>query len=83
MLIALANPEGDFTATLCAPNEGDGSFASLSDPEAVLLFFKQEFADLVPMVPGPRRAILRESCWPACHDAMQWLVCARQGGAPR
>ena len=52
MLIALANPEGDFTATLFAPNEGDASFASLWDPEAVSLFFKQEFPDLVPMVPN-------------------------------
>ena len=51
MLIALANPGGDFTATLFAPNEGDGGFASLSDPEAVSLFFKQEFPDLVSLVP--------------------------------
>ena len=35
------NPEGDFTATLFAPNEGERSFASLSDPEAVWLFFKR------------------------------------------
>ena len=48
MLIALANPEGDFTATLFAPNE---SFASLTDPGAISLFFKREFPDLVPMVP--------------------------------
>ena len=51
MLIALANPEGDFTATLFAPNTGDGSFASLTDLEAVSLFFKQGFPDLMPMVP--------------------------------
>ena len=51
MLIALANPEGDFTATLFAPNDGAVSFASLSDPEAVSLFFKREFPGLVPMVP--------------------------------
>ena len=51
MLIALANPAGDFTATLFAPNTGDTSFASLSDPEAVSLFFKQEFPDFVAMVP--------------------------------
>ena len=51
MLIALPNPGGDFTATLFAPTEGDGSFASLSDPEAVSLFFKQEFSDVVPLVP--------------------------------
>ena len=51
MLIALANPGGDFTVTLFAPNEGHPSFASLKDPEAVSLFFKQEFPDLVPMIP--------------------------------
>ena len=51
MLIALANPAGDFTATLFAPNTGVTSFASLSDPEAVSLFFKQEFPDFVAMVP--------------------------------
>lgn len=51
MLIALANPEGDFTATLFAPNDGDVSFASLSDPEAAMLFFEREFPDIVPLVP--------------------------------
>ena len=51
MLIALANPGGDFTATLFAPNEGDRSFASLKDLEAVSGFFRQEFADLEPMIP--------------------------------
>lgn len=51
MLIALANPEGDFTATLFAPNEGDPGFASLADPETVSLFFKREFPDLIRMVP--------------------------------
>ena len=51
MLIALPNPEGDFTATLFAPHEGDGSFASLRSPEAVSLFFQREFPNLVPMVP--------------------------------
>ncbi|MCY4631102.1 MAG: NAD(P)/FAD-dependent oxidoreductase [bacterium] len=51
MLIALPNPEGDFTATLFAPNTGDGGFASSADPEAVSEFFKREFPDLVAMVP--------------------------------
>ena len=51
MLIALANPGGDFTATLFAPNEGDHSFASLTDPEAVSGFFEQEFGDVAPMIP--------------------------------
>ena len=43
MLIALPNPEGDFTATLFAPNTGDGGFASPADPEAVSESFKREF----------------------------------------
>ena len=77
MLIALANPAGDFTATLFAPNEGDGSFAALSDPEAVSEFFKREFPDLVPMVPdlveqffenpAGRLATMRCSGW-SVHD---------------
>ena len=80
MLIALANPEGDFTATLFAPNEGDGSFDSLSDPEAVSLFFKQEFPDLVPMVPdlveqffensAGRLATMRCSGWSVNDEAV-------------
>jgi kynurenine 3-monooxygenase len=51
MLIALANPSGDFTATLFAPNTGDGGFASLSGREAVRVFFKREFPEVVEMVP--------------------------------
>ncbi len=51
MLIALANPGGDFTATLFAPSAGDTSFASLSDPEAVSRFFEEGFGDFASMVP--------------------------------
>lgn len=48
MLIALANPEGDFTVTLFAPKE---AFASLVDAASVDAFFATEFPDFVPMVP--------------------------------
>ncbi len=48
MLIALANPEGDFTVTLFAPKE---TFAALVDRPAVDAFFAAEFPDFVPMVP--------------------------------
>ena len=52
MLIALANPEGDFTVTLFMPNDGhDDSFASLDSPAAVNRFFEREFPDFVPLVP--------------------------------
>ena len=51
MLIALANPEGDFTATLFAPQVGEVSFASLADSESVSMFFKRECPDLASTVP--------------------------------
>ncbi len=51
MLIALANPTGDFTMTLFAPNEGPGSFAELTDPTGVQEFFEREFTDFAALVP--------------------------------
>jgi len=48
MLIALANPEGDFTVTLFAPKT---TFAELTTPEAVAGFFTTEFADFTTLVP--------------------------------
>jgi kynurenine 3-monooxygenase len=51
MLIALANPEGDFTVTLFAPNEGPESFAALTTDEEVNHFFNTEFPDFAALVP--------------------------------
>jgi kynurenine 3-monooxygenase len=52
MLIALANPEGDFTATLFLPHRGaTDSFEALADDEAVLAFFGREFPDFVGLIP--------------------------------
>ena len=48
MLIALANPEGDFTVTLFAPTS---TFAELTDHDAVDAFFADEFPDFAAMVP--------------------------------
>ncbi len=49
MLIALANPEGDFTVTLFAPST---TFEHLdADPTAVARFFDEHFAEFVPFVP--------------------------------
>lgn len=48
MLIALANPEGDFTVTLFAPKS---SFAELTTMEAVESFFSEHFADFAALVP--------------------------------
>ena len=55
MLIALPNPEGDFTVTLFMPNEdGPGStdsFADLKTDADVERFFRREFPDFVALVP--------------------------------
>ncbi len=48
MLIALANPNGDFTVTLFAPNE---TFDQLTAPNKVDSFFATEFADFAALVP--------------------------------
>ncbi|MEM7341178.1 MAG: FAD-dependent monooxygenase, partial [Actinomycetota bacterium] len=48
MLIALANPEGDFTVTLFAPAE---TFELLSDPGEIDAFFAAEFSDFAVRVP--------------------------------
>ncbi|MEL7209263.1 MAG: FAD-dependent monooxygenase, partial [Actinomycetota bacterium] len=50
MLIALANPEGDFTATLFMPHDGPQGFAALDDPAAVSAFFAEHFDDVVPLI---------------------------------
>jgi kynurenine 3-monooxygenase len=51
MMIALPNPDGNFTCTLFLPFEGEKSFARLKTREEVLQFFKEEFPDAVPIMP--------------------------------
>ncbi len=52
MLIALANPNGDFTATLFMPLVGDSdSFESLNTPELIDDFFDRTFPGVNALVP--------------------------------
>jgi kynurenine 3-monooxygenase len=54
MLIALANPSGDFTLTLFAPHngpEGSPSFDAVQTPVEVAAFFDEYFSDVVSMIP--------------------------------
>ncbi len=56
MLIALANPQKDFTATLFLPNHAGiaapgGSFAELDSPAAIERFFNSEFPTFAALVP--------------------------------
>lgn len=48
MLIALANPGGDFTVTLFAPTE---TFGALTSAERIRSFFDAEFAEFAAQVP--------------------------------
>jgi len=52
MLIALPNTDQSFTATLFLARTGARSFETLSDSQAVLDFFLEEFPDTVPLIPN-------------------------------
>lgn len=51
MMIALPNPDGNFTCTLFMPPEGEKSFAQLKTRDQVKNFFDSEFPDAVPLMP--------------------------------
>jgi kynurenine 3-monooxygenase len=52
MCIALPNTEGSFTVTLFLPAQGaHPSFASLPDATGAAAFFREDFPDLLPLIP--------------------------------
>ncbi|MCX7512231.1 FAD-dependent oxidoreductase [Frateuria hangzhouensis] len=52
MCIALPNTEGSFTVTLFLPGKGPHpSFVTLPDAAAAAAFFREHFADLLPLLP--------------------------------
>jgi kynurenine 3-monooxygenase len=72
MLIALPNLDKSFTVTLFLPFEGETSFESLPNDEAVMAFFNKEFADAVPLMPellhdfnnNPTSGLVTVRCYP-------------------
>jgi kynurenine 3-monooxygenase len=52
MMIALPNPDGNFTCTLFLPFEGEKSFEKLKTKEDVKAFFEAEFPDAIPLMPS-------------------------------
>ncbi|MCS6819637.1 MAG: NAD(P)/FAD-dependent oxidoreductase [Chitinophagales bacterium] len=72
MMIALPNPDGTFTCTLFAPLQGENSFESLPDAEAVQNYFHMHFPDAVPLMPGltdeffknPTGSLVTVKCYP-------------------
>lgn len=72
MMIALPNPDATFTCTLFFPFEGRQSFASLSDDERILKFFRETFPDAVHHMPrlledyteNPTSSLVTIRCYP-------------------
>ena len=71
MLIALPNSDGSFAGIFFFQHEGEPSFASLDNPEKLLRFFQQQFADVVPLLPD-----LRETYFANPTGAMVTVKCA-------
>lgn len=51
MMIALPNPDGNFTCTLFFPFEGNPSFESVKTEEEIKHFFETYFPDAISMMP--------------------------------
>lgn len=72
MLIALPNPDGNFTCTLFYPFEGEQSFADLKSENDVRSFFEKQFGDAVPLMPtlltdffqNPTSSLVTVKCYP-------------------
>src|SRR5262245_4026599 len=58
MMIALPNLDGSFTCTLFWPFEGPNSFAALKSESDVLVYFRDQFPDAVPLIPTLARDFL-------------------------
>ena len=72
MMIALPNPDGNFTCTLFLPFEGEKSFHKLQTEAAVSKFFEEEFPSAVPLMPtlvedffrNPTSSLVTVKCFP-------------------
>lgn len=82
MMIALPNPDGNFTCTLFLPFEGEKSFANLKTKEAIQHFFDTEFSDAVPLMPtliedfmtNPVSSLVTVKCFPWVFDEKIALI---------
>ena len=75
MMIALPNPDGTFTCTLFLGWEGKHSFENLHTEEQIEAFFREHFADLLPLIPdykeqftaNPTSSLMMVKCKPWNH----------------
>ena len=51
MMIALPNPQGDFTATIFMGHSGKVAFDKIRNSDELTAFFKQYFPDVLPLIP--------------------------------
>ena len=76
MMIALPNPDGNFTCTLFMPFTGEKSFEKLKTKEQITAFFNEEFADAVSLMPtliedfitNPTASLVTVKCFPWTFD---------------
>ena len=76
MMIALPNPDGNFTCTLFLPFEGEQSFEKLKTRKDVKKFFDEEFSTAVPLMPtllddffdNPTSSLVTVKCFPWTFD---------------
>jgi kynurenine 3-monooxygenase len=82
MMIALPNPDGNFTCTLFLPFEGEKSFEKLKTEKEITDFFKAEFPDAVPLMPtlvsdfqnNPVSSLVTVKCYPWTFDSRIALI---------
>jgi kynurenine 3-monooxygenase len=90
MMIALPNPDGSFTCTLFFPFEGDPSFATLKDKEAIGSFFTNTFPDAVKLIPdvvndferNPTASLVTIGCFPWARNKTFLIGDAAHGIVP-
>lgn len=82
MLIALPNLDGSFTCTLFMPFDGENSFNSLSDRQAVEAFFEKNFPDSIDVIPklaedffeNPTSTLVTMKCFPWTYEDKVALI---------
>lgn len=76
MMIALPNPDGNFTCTLFLPFTGEKSFEKLKTKEEIQKFFETEFPDTIVLMPtliedflhNPVSSLVTVKCFPWTFD---------------
>lgn len=90
MMIALPNPGGNFTCTLFMPFDGNPGIDQLKTAEEITAFFKEYFADAVPLMPNliedyqnnPTGMLVTVRCYPWAKNNVALLGDAAHAVVP-